>query len=148
MRRRSAFTLVEVMTVLLIVAFGMLPVISLMRGNTRQEALDESVVVAQSRALALAEAAVEKLHRAGFLRFDEAGGPEKVGIAPGEFSHTVVTEPVDPEAYLWRVTVTVSWSLPTDRGPGTPHHFPLVRLVSRPDGSFTGNYPYRRVLEP
>jgi prepilin-type N-terminal cleavage/methylation domain-containing protein len=146
--RRNAFTLVEVMTVLLIVGFGLLPVLTLMRGTTRQEALDESVVVAQAMAVRLTEATVEELHRTGFKPIERSGGPEAVGLAPGQYGHDLTAEATDPEAFLWRVKVVVRWTLPTDKGPDPTHVYELERLVSRPDAAFTGAYPYRREVAP
>ena len=148
MKSRDAFTLAEVMTVLLIVGFGLLPILTMLRGTTRQEALDESVVVAQTMAVRATEAAVEELHRAGFKPLERSGGPEAVGLAPGQYSHEVAAEAVDPEAFLWRVKVAVRWTLPTDKGTQPTHSYEMERLVSRPDAAFTGSYPFRREVAP
>jgi hypothetical protein len=135
------------MTVLLIVAFGLLPILSLLTSATRQEALDESVVVAQSMALRQLERTVGELLRGGFAKTERSGGPEKVGLAPGEYSHEVAVEAVDPEAFLWRVAVKVRWTLPDETATAAADHvYELERLVSRPDASFTGAYPFRRLV--
>ena len=110
----------------------------------RQEALDESVVIAQSMALRLAEQTTEELLRGGFAKAERTGGPEVVPLAPGKYSWDLAVEPVDPEAFLWRVLVKVRWSLPTDTSPDPSHAYELEKLVSRPESSFTGSYPYRR----
>lgn len=142
--RRHGFTLVEVMTVILIIAFGLMPIIGLLSSAARQEALDESVVLAQGMALRLTEATREELQRAGFTRLERTGGPDAVPLAPGKFTWELTTEPVDPEAYLWRVLVKIRWELPTDRQPEPSHAYALETLVSRPEAAFTGSYPYRR----
>lgn len=141
---RRAFTLVEVMTVILIIAFGLMPIITLLSSASRQEALDESVVLAQGIAFRLTEATREELLRAGFSRLERTGGPDAVPLAPGKFSWELTTDPVDPEAFLWRIQVKVRWQLPTDRQPEASHAYQLETLVSRPESAFTGSYPYRR----
>ena len=132
------------MTVILIVAFGLLPIITLLSSTARQEALDESFVIAQGIALRLSEQSAEELLRNGFAKAERTGGPEVVPLAPGTFTWEVAIEPADPEAYLWRIVIKVRWSLPTDRSPDPSHIYELERLVSRPEAAFTGNYPYRR----
>ena len=147
-RARHGFTLVEVMTVVLIVAFGLLPIVSLLSSASRQEALDESVVLAQAMALRLTEQAREELLRVGFEKIERTGGPVAVPLAPGKFTWELVADPVDPEAFLWRVLVKVRWELPTDRQPEASHAYALETLVSRPEAAFTGTYPYRRGSGP
>lgn len=132
------------MTVVLIVSFGLLPIITLLSSTARQEALDESVVLAQGMALRITEQTREELLRAGFAKIERTGGPESVALAPGRFTWELNVEPVDPEAFLWRVGVKVRWELPTDRSPQPSHEYELATLVSRPEAAFTGTYPYRR----
>ena len=143
---RRGFTLVEVLTVVLIIAFGLLPIITLLSSANRQEALDESVVIAQGIALRLSEQTVEELLRTGFAKVEKSGGPEVVPLAPGKFTWTVAVDAVDPEAYLWRAVITVRWALPTDRSPEPTHSYEIERLVSRPEAAFTGSYPFRRQM--
>lgn len=132
------------MTVVLIVAFGLLPIITLLSSASRQEALDESVVVAQSLALRLGDQTAAELLRGGFAKVERTGGPEVVPLAPGKYFWDLSVEPVDPEAFLWRVLIKVRWALPTDTAVEPSHAYELERLVSRPEAAFTGNYPYRR----
>ena len=146
MRRRNAFTLVEVLTVVMIIGFGFLPIIGLLQSANRQEALDESVVIAQGMALRLADQTVEGLLRNGFEKAERSGGPVTVPLAAGTFTWELIVDHLDPEAYLWQITVRVRWSLPTDTSPDPSHSYSLERLVSRPEAAFTGNYPYRRVV--
>ena len=147
MRRRDGFTLVEVLTVVCIIAFGLLPIIGLLSSATRQEALDESVVIAQGIALRLSEQTVEGLERNGFAKGQTSGGPEAVPLAPGRYTWEVTVDTLDPEAYLWSISIRVRWALPTDTAPDPSHVFALERLVSRPEAAFTGGYPYRRQME-
>jgi len=145
---KRGFSVVEVLITVVVVSLAVLPILTTFVSGAREAAFDEYFVAAQTVGMTLVERTIDQLNENGFSPTDQTHpAKSQGGYSLEDFDYRIRAVPQDADAWLWLVKVTVSWHLPTDPK-GAVHTFTIDRLVSRPDASFTGRYPFRRAVDP
>ena len=136
-RAGPAFTLVEVILVLAIVAIAMLPMAVLYRGQSFQTVQAGGVLRAHALLLELAATAEAGLYASRFRRGAFTEGPVRRNYPWGdngseiEVEQTVSVAPSADTTGLWEISCTVRWT-ESRGGKAVPRKRNLVRLVADP----------------
>lgn len=154
---RRGFSFVEIAIAILILALGLLPILSMMASGSRQSAFSEYHLFASNRAHRIAEelltyssANFEQLQEGGAglaslvrsVTAQETAFPREytAKLAPGSYREEVTVEPLDDGLVMLKVQI--HWAFPTDAPESIRSHvFTHRRVMARPDVSFTEELP-------
>ena len=144
MRNSRGITAVEVALTVLLLALGVIPVVNMVLSTSREAGFTEAHALAQARAFTL----LDCQEALGFSALPRAAEPMELPIprsapprqpAPG--AYTEVLGYRELEDGLGMLSISIRWTLATDK-PGTrQHEYRAIRMICRPDASWTQGNP-------
>ncbi|MBI2943352.1 MAG: prepilin-type N-terminal cleavage/methylation domain-containing protein [Candidatus Wallbacteria bacterium] len=155
---RRAFTAVEVLVSVAILAIALVPVLSMLTSGTKESAYGEYHMIAQTRAETIMQLlacrdwqAWENLPKGVASPVPEALTtlavelPEDFRTRLAGFEETVTCTPIDNG--LVELSVELAWLLPGE-GAQQSHQFRLRRLLAKPDAGLAADYAPRQGSAP
>jgi hypothetical protein len=144
---RGAFTALDAMAGALLAAIALLPLLRLGIDTGREAGFSEAYLLAHARAGAVLDAAESLGWRELSLRVSSqsfdiqqiAGAPPAAIATAGDHAERLTVEA--PGDGLLLLRVELAWSAATDARALSPHRVTLLRMLARPDGSWTGRSP-------
>jgi hypothetical protein len=159
MRDRQGVTAVEVMIAVVLLGAGIIPVMGMLAGTSREAGFSEAHLLVQTRALTL----LDCQEALGFDRTAGAAGDTEdlripvnappppalpvTGAGGTRYAERLSFRRLD--AGLGMLLVEISWVLATDRGrAGKPHVYRAFRVIAAADASWQHRMPLPLVAPP
>lgn len=157
---RRGFSSTEVLVGTAIFAVALIPIITLIAGNTRPTAFNEYHIAAQSIATQYADRLEDVLISRGFGELEKMPAGDRIAVSDTktyklpadeaaqkaaeagfvslpELYLTNLSGPNEPPGSLVQISAVVNWQVPVDQ---TKHTFTLQRMLCRPETGLINDY--------
>lgn len=144
---RRGFSSTEVLISAGILAFAIVPVVTLFSSGTRQQSFTEQHLAAQLAAMHVADRVIEIVNDRGFDEVDRMPQdqalplPTSYTLEPGFPPPGADVKLTNLGGGLVAITVGVEWAFGTE---SARHVYVLDRLLSRPEIGLVADYPLRQ----